>query len=140
VILFRTRDPLGLILAAMTMPSMNQGHQKATQRAAILQGMALFLAVRAYETEHGQPPETLDALVPDYLPRVPEDPFDGKPFRYLRRDVPGLPPDAWAVYSVGENFTDDGGTAYGVGTHTTVWGVNPDFVWPSVGYPPEHKE
>ncbi|MDX9980891.1 MAG: hypothetical protein RBU25_12775, partial [Lentisphaeria bacterium] len=140
-ILFLTRDPLGMVFAAMFMPSLDRAHLKATHRDAILRGMALFLAVRAYETEHGAPPETLDALVPDYLPRIPEDPFDGKPFRYLRRNVPGLPPEAWAVYSIGENFTDEGGTAYGAGTQARVPGAstrytpNPDFVWPSVDYP-----
>jgi hypothetical protein len=41
-------------------------------------------------------------LVPDSLPAVPRDPFDGAPFRYSagRR----------LVYSVGENLVDDGGT------------------------------
>jgi hypothetical protein len=134
-LLFRTRDPFGQILASILVGALEGSHLRAAHRDATLRGMALYLAVRAYETEHGQPPETLDALVPDYLPRIPEDPFDGQPFRYLRRDVPGLPPEAWAVYSIGEDFIDEGGTAYGVGTRTRDHVVNPDFVWPSVDYP-----
>jgi len=140
-LLFRTRDPFGQIIASILIYGPEGSHLRATHREATLRGMALYLAVRAYETEHGEPPETLDALVPDYLPRIPEDPFDGQPFRYLRRNVPGLPPEAWAVYSIGENFTDEGGTAHGVGTQGRVSGAssrhtpNPDFVWPSVDYP-----
>lgn len=84
-------------------------------------------------------PETLDALVPDYLPRIPEDPFDGQPFRYLPRAVPGLPPDAWAVYSIGENFEDNGGKGYDM--HRAGHALNhlgqrmPDLVFPSQPYP-----
>ncbi|MDX9981334.1 MAG: hypothetical protein RBU25_15015 [Lentisphaeria bacterium] len=133
-LLFRTRDPLGQILASDITSSLDMVYLRAARRDAILRGMALFLAVRAYETEHGEPPETLDALVPDYLPRIPEDPFDGQPFRYLRRNVPGLPPEAWAVYGIGENFIDEGGTAHGAGVFTPEHGMNPDYVWPSVDY------
>ncbi len=138
-LLFRARDPVGRVSAAV-LPNLERDHRKIAHRDAMLRGMALFLAVRAYETEHGQPPETLDALVPDYLPRIPEDPFDGNPFRYLRRNVPGLPPEAWAVYSIGENFIDEGGVAHSVGTYALSYGINPDFVWPSVGYPEPEGE
>ena len=40
--------------------------------------------------------------MPDYLPAVPRDPFDGAPFRYSA--------ERRLVYSVGENLVDDGGT------------------------------
>ena len=50
----------------------------------------------------GNLPETLQALVPDYLPAVPRDPFDGQPFRYST--------ERRIIYSVGEDLTDDGGT------------------------------
>jgi hypothetical protein len=41
--------------------------------------------------------------VPDHLPGVPEDPFDGKPLRFAETDQ-GI-----VIYSIGENETDDGG-------------------------------
>jgi hypothetical protein len=102
----------------------------------VLRGAALFLAIKAYGKEHGALPQTLAKLVPDYLPRIPKDPFDGKPFRYLRSGVPGLPPKAWAVYSIGEDFTDDGGKAQSVGEARRKRVANPDLVWPSQPYPP----
>ena len=43
------------------------------------------------------------ALVPDFLPRVPLDPFSGRPLR-LKRDGAGA-----VVYSVGRDLKDDGG-------------------------------
>jgi hypothetical protein len=42
----------------------------------------LMLALRLFQAETGQPAESLDHLIPKYLPAVPADPFDGKPFRY----------------------------------------------------------
>jgi hypothetical protein len=67
-----------------------------------LSAVRLLLACRAYEEATGHLPETLEALVPDYLPAVPRDPFDGQPFRYSAEQR--------IVYSVGDNLTDDGGT------------------------------
>jgi hypothetical protein len=46
------------------------------------------LLVRAWMYEHtGEPPDNLDALVPDLLPALPMDPFDGKPLRYDRQKL-----------------------------------------------------
>ena len=42
----------------------------ATRRMA-----ATALAIRLYEIDHGQRPDTLEQLVPQYLPAVPRDPF-----------------------------------------------------------------
>jgi hypothetical protein len=98
-------------------------------------GMALHCAIRAYQKDHGLPPERLDQLVPDYLPRLPNDPFSGKPFRYLKSHVPNLPEHAWAVYSVGPDFSDDGGTAHVCGTMPNSAGpAKTDLVWPSTPY------
>ena len=128
------KDPLGYILASMFLPDMGQAHRKDAHGGTQLGAMALFLAVKAYEKERGALPERLAQLVPDYLPRMPKDPFGGKPFHYLRSNIPGLPPEAWAVYSIGEDFTDDGGKAQGMlpdGARL----ASPDLVWPSQPYP-----
>ena len=49
------------------------------ERAALLK-----LALRWYQADNGKPAETLNPLVPKYLPSLPIDPFDpdGKPLRY----------------------------------------------------------
>lgn len=72
----------------------------ATRRMA-----ATALAIRLFESDCGQPPESLAQLVPDYLPAVPLDPFDGdgRAIGYTwSEDLPRL-------YSVGEDGIDDGG-------------------------------
>ncbi len=54
-----------------------EGTVLAARRAA-----RVLVAIRRYELKHGQPPVTLSALVPEYLPAVPLDPFDKMPLRY----------------------------------------------------------
>jgi hypothetical protein len=51
--------------------------------------VAVALAIRLYELDHGARPPTLDELVPDYLDAVPRDPFAhaDRPIGY-RRDGP----------------------------------------------------
>jgi hypothetical protein len=67
---------------------------------------AVLLAIRLYQVDHGAAPANLDLLVPAYLPAVPLDPFskDRHPLRYIAT------PGSEAVYSVGEDAHDDGGS------------------------------
>jgi hypothetical protein len=70
---------------------------------------ATALALRLYAAEHaGNYPESLDELVPNYLPALPKDPFatGGKPLSYSTAADPKEP----IVYSVGQNGTDGGGS------------------------------
>jgi hypothetical protein len=46
--------------------------------------LAIALAVRWYGLEHGGYPESLDILVPRYLPAIPENPFAPTPFEYQK--------------------------------------------------------
>jgi hypothetical protein len=52
------------------------------RRWARLDGMIQVTALRLYQAEKGKPAATLDALVPDYLPSLPRDPFGPKAFGY----------------------------------------------------------
>jgi hypothetical protein len=61
------------------------------------------IALELYHRRHGDYPATLDALVPQFLPQVPPDRYDGKPIKY--RIVDGRP----LLYSVGVDRKDDGG-------------------------------
>ena len=66
---------------------------------------AIRLALRLFELERGRLARSLEELVPDYLPAVPQDPMDpnGGPIRAV---LEGPQP---RVYSLGENMVDDGG-------------------------------
>jgi hypothetical protein len=89
----------------------------------------LKLALRWYQADNGKPAETLDELVPKYLPAIPLDPYDGEPFRYrLSRgeEIEGsfdpnevvkngatpireIPPGQGVLWCVGDDKVDDGG-------------------------------
>jgi len=100
---------------------------------ALLRGTALALAVQAYQTETGRTPGKLDDLVPQYLPIVPDDPFDGKPFRYVTGKTPrAWGTAAWGVYSIGSDFRDDHGKATALADvyqRPPNHGRNPDLLW-----------
>jgi hypothetical protein len=57
----------------------------------------------AYKAKHGKYPEKPAELVPEFLPEVPADPYDGRPLRLKRADG-GL-----VLYSLGRDRKDDGG-------------------------------
>lgn len=63
------------------------------------------LAIRLYEREHGELPQSLDQLVPGYLPELPRDPYSAsaQPLRYR---VEG---GDFILYSGGNDGTDNGG-------------------------------
>ena len=50
---------------------------------ARLRCAATACAVERYRLKHGKLPKDLNALVPEFMNKVPIDPFDGKPLRYL---------------------------------------------------------
>jgi hypothetical protein len=71
-----------------------------------------------YRLAHGQYPETLEALVPQFAEKLPHDIIGGQPLKY-HRTADGH----FALYSIGWNEKDDGG----VPGKTTGEG---DWVWP----------
>ena len=107
---------------------------------------AVALASRLFEADHDRLPASLEELVPDYLPRIPEDPFDpaGAPLRYVV--IEGLP----VVYSVGEDGTDDAGSVLNLEPYSkqlwkslrpTMANLGDDYVYPlrypaRLGYDP----
>ena len=65
--------------------------------------LAIDLALRAFHTDHGRWPDSLEELVPTYLAKVSDDPFSGKQYIYR----PAQP--EFVLYSVGADGQDDGG-------------------------------
>ncbi len=72
---------------------------------------ATALAIRLYETDNVERPGKLSALVPDYLPAVPVDPFspDASPIRYQPHDEGNK---RARLYSVGRDGKDNGGVRH----------------------------
>lgn len=92
---------IGEMFFFMLFPSSDATLQRQKSLAVSIQSTRLILVLRAYQLAHGSLPETLDALVPEFLDKVPADDFDGQPLRYSREKK--------MVYSVGKNLADDGG-------------------------------
>ena len=57
---------------------------KALRMIACLRCAATACAVERFRLKYKKLPEKLEQLVPEFLPKVPIDPFDGKPLRYFR--------------------------------------------------------
>jgi len=101
VALILSGNLLGHVWFELLMPATGAALEKKSQCDTQLQATRVILALRAYKLTHGNPPQDLSALVPDFLDEVPVDDFDGQPLRYsAERKI---------VYSVGENLKDDGG-------------------------------
>jgi hypothetical protein len=90
-------------LAALMMPAADKVLGAEWRQLARLRCAVAAVAAERYRRAHGRWPESLEALVPAYLARVPADPYDGKPLRLRRLD------DGVVIYSVGPDQTDNGG-------------------------------
>jgi len=92
------------IFSGMFLPALKKAAQKFCQLEALREGALTALAIERYRLIHtGRTPETLTELVPDLLPGIPRDPFDGQPLRYRRLE------QGYVVYSVGPDRIDHGG-------------------------------
>ena len=82
-------------------------------------------ALERFRLAHGQFPEKLDALVPQFAKSVPLDLMTGQPLKYRRTDD-GL----FVLYSVGIDRVDDGGvTKVGKRAIRTADEERGDWVW-----------
>lgn len=94
---------------------------KALQRFAANQTMAneasVACALERYRLSHGQYPEALEMLAPQFIEKIPHDMIGGQPLKYQR-----IAGDRFLLYSLGWNEKDDAGL---VGTNL----VGGDWVW-----------
>ena len=101
---FEHRSPFKL-LATIAIPNT----ARATQTTAFNQTFAneaqIVCALERYHLAHGEYPETLDALIPQFMEKMPHDLIGGQPLHYRRTED-----GKFLIYSVGWNETDDGGT------------------------------
>jgi hypothetical protein len=84
------------------------GNESATfHYAALTRLLICELAIRAYTIQHGEPPEQLSQLVPQFLKEIPADPHDpaGNSLRYRSSD------SEYRIYSIGYDRQDGGGAA-----------------------------
>ena len=93
------------VFLSILMPALSRVNQIGWRNFAQSEAALVIMALIQHEKQHGEYPESLDMLVEKgLLKEVPVDPFSDKSIIYRRTD------DDFILYSVGFNFTDDGGT------------------------------
>ena len=74
--------------------------------------------------KYGSLPQSLDALVPEFMEAVPLEPFDGEQLRYIRHK------DGYTVYTIGYDGIDNGGLSREQMAEKTGEDNPKEFDWP----------
>lgn len=98
---------IAYVYIQLMIPGIEKAFDSQDRSAQRQKLFTVFLAAVQYRLEHGRYPDTLDALVPRWLPEVPTDVYSDLPVMYRR-----ISDTEMRVYSVGENGIDDGGEPY----------------------------
>ncbi len=126
-IIFGSGQNYRYFLIQMFMPATARVSEIAYRGKMGHEATKTIVAVLRWQLEKNQYPETLDELVKGgFLDKLPMDAFSDKPLVYKKTD------DDFILYSVGFNFTDDGGQ-YSKDRYGDIrkWGDNGDTVfWP----------
>lgn len=93
------------LLAAIAFPNLSKAAQTTAYNQTRVNEARIACALEGYRLVHGDYPETLDALLPQFIEKLPPDIIGGGPLQY-RRTVG----DNFLLYSLGWNGVDDGGT------------------------------
>jgi hypothetical protein len=94
------------VQALMLFPPISRTATKLAAVQASIDLARVACALERYHIAHGEYPEALDTLAPQFIETLPHDIINGKPLQY-RREANGQ----FILYSVGWNETDDGGQA-----------------------------
>lgn len=94
-------QPIATIMADMLLSGLETIHAREMRFRLDFEATEIVCAIQSFVQVHGHPPDMLNGLVPDLLPSIPIDPFDGKPLRYRREGK------EWVLWSVGSDLKDD---------------------------------
>jgi hypothetical protein len=125
----RQGDPaVTMLLSRMLLPALGKVHARFATFETVRRLTFTAIALHRHRLKHGQFPASLGALVPEFLTEMPRDFMDGQLLRYK------LQPDGqFLLWSVGEDFKDEGGDPTPVGAQSTNpfdWLKGRDWVWP----------
>jgi hypothetical protein len=123
------------IFARMLFPAVENAVKKMAYAQSATDLARVAIALERFRLAHGEFPGSLDALVPQFLEKIPHDIINGEPLHYRRTDDPpsqssGAASGQFVLYSVGWNETDDGGVVvFGKGETPGVDTSKGDWVW-----------
>ena len=100
------------VLTRLLFPALSHCAETVARAEAQRDLMRSALATYRFRAAHGRLPAKPDELVPEFIPAVPQDPFDGKPLR-MKKTARGL-----VLYSIGPDMTDNGGAPFDPATRT----------------------
>ena len=92
------------VWARIAIGNFTKAWQTTAHNQTLVNEGQIACALERYHLAHGDYPETLDALVPQFIEKLPHDIIGGQPLHYLRSEG-----GKFLLYSVGWNETDDGG-------------------------------
>jgi hypothetical protein len=92
------------IVEKLVLPWLGNAIKKFAYAQASVDLARTAIALERYRLVHGEYPESLDTLAPQFISVVPHDVIGGQPLKY-RRTANGQ----FVLYSIGWNETDDGG-------------------------------
>jgi len=107
-------------LSRLLLPAVSSFDFKMARAQTYANLARIACALERYRLAHGQCPETLDALVPQFLAAIPRDVITDQPLNYHR-----VNDGQYVLYSVGWNKKDDGGVAVKENKQRT----EGDWVW-----------
>jgi hypothetical protein len=105
-------------LGARAVPNFVKAVQTLARNQTLVNEAFIACGLERYRLAHGQYPETLEALVPQFAEQIPHDNIGAQPLKY-HRTADGQ----FVLYSVGWNEKDDGGVPGKTG-------MEGDWVWP----------
>jgi hypothetical protein len=94
----------GHLLEAWLLPALGNAVKKFAEAQSSTDLARTAIALERFRLAHGEFPESLDALAPQFLAKLPHDVIGGQPLKYRRTND-----GQFVLYSVGWNETDDGG-------------------------------
>jgi hypothetical protein len=111
----------------MVFPAISKAHMQFVRAQSATDLARTACALERYRLAHGQYPNLLDELVPQFIEKLPHDVVGGGPLKYHRSSD-----TQFVLYSVGWNEADDGGTVALKKDGGVDWEKG-DWVW---RYPP----
>jgi hypothetical protein len=92
------------LMSGLLLPALSSTFKKAAEAQALAEMAALACAVERFRLAHGDYPENLQALIPQFVSTIPNDVVSHQPYQYRH-----TPSGRYILYSIGWDGIDDRG-------------------------------